>query len=586
MNLIQFLKQVDQSVSRLSKNELGKFIHETARTLPEYQRDMFLGKLNAVGKRKPEEPVSPPISDFGTEALRQKIAQLEQDLTQIEDGQLCPVGFLNEEYDDWYNSSADEFLFEDPENVTDILSEACRLIHQCVDQELYPEGFHLFTQLAKLTITINGDYEEYCDPEMPFYDFIDAVHLDICQKDLVLDGLYLAYQAVPMPNRPEVLFAIIQDACCRDISLEALMQKGEIDLPEWDTFLTQWIEYLGRQNNSLSKKLLSEAAILQDSPEQFLESARKFADLHPEMYEQYLRQGLNGQEDKKMLATGQEALRVISPQFTIRSHAALLTATYALRLNKRETAENCWLEAFRSDTNEVNYLRLRLESLDFSLYQEETSRIICAAHKTMETPYAFVPDNSGKNRITSNTYYGLVFFSGNFRQVIQEAMSAKDALGWSSTFMKYGFALFLPYLYSGDSLESGCRAMCKSAAKHSNFHSKSYRAGLSRPTEPDDGQLFWQCFFRWKKTVSISPEEAEQIIQKFQDMITMRVKGIMESNQRNYYGECAAFIAALGEVKESRGERNGKARLMEYYKTMYSRRRAFHEELRKFGMGK
>ena len=36
-------------------------------------------------------------------------------------------------------------------------------------------------------------------------------------------------------------------------------------------------------------------------------------------------------------------------------------------------------------------------------------------------------------------------------------------------------------------------------------------------------------------------------------MITMRVKGIMESNRRNYYGECAAFIAALGEVKESRG---------------------------------
>ena len=97
MNLIQFLKQVDQSVSRLSKNELGAFIHETARTLPEYQRDMFLGKLNAMGKRKPEELSASPISDFGTEALRQKITQLEQELTQIEDGQLCPVGYLNEE---------------------------------------------------------------------------------------------------------------------------------------------------------------------------------------------------------------------------------------------------------------------------------------------------------------------------------------------------------------------------------------------------------------------------------------------------------------------------------------------------------
>ena len=66
----------------------------------------------------------------------------------------------------------------------------------------------------------------------------------------------------------------------------------------------------------------------------------------------------------------------------------------------------------------------------------------------------------------------------------------------------------------------------------------------------------------------------------------MRAKGFTESNRRNYYGEYAAFIAALGETKESRGEWNGKAKLMEYYKTMYSRRRAFHEELRKFGMRK
>lgn len=58
----------------------------------------------------------------------------------------------------------------------------------------------------------------------------------------------------------------------------------------------------------------------------------------------------------------------------------------------------------------------------------------------------------------------------------------------------------------------------------------------------------------------------------------------MENNRRNYYNECAAFIAALGEVKESLGERNGKSMLMNEYKTAYPRRRSFHEELRRFGM--
>lgn len=58
----------------------------------------------------------------------------------------------------------------------------------------------------------------------------------------------------------------------------------------------------------------------------------------------------------------------------------------------------------------------------------------------------------------------------------------------------------------------------------------------------------------------------------------------MEHNRRNYYGECAAFVAALGEVEESRGEPGAKKRIMEEYRSAYSRRTAFHQELRAFGM--
>ena len=58
----------------------------------------------------------------------------------------------------------------------------------------------------------------------------------------------------------------------------------------------------------------------------------------------------------------------------------------------------------------------------------------------------------------------------------------------------------------------------------------------------------------------------------------------MDANRRTYYGECAAFIAALGEVKESRGLNRAKMQIMEQYKKEYSRKRAFHQELRYYGM--
>ena len=43
--------------------------------------------------------------------------ELKEKLSKIEDWEMCLIGELNEEYDDWYNSSAPEFLFEDPEHI-------------------------------------------------------------------------------------------------------------------------------------------------------------------------------------------------------------------------------------------------------------------------------------------------------------------------------------------------------------------------------------------------------------------------------------------------------------------------------------
>lgn len=75
-----------------------------------------------------------------------------------------------------------------------------------------------------------------------------------------------------------------------------------------------------------------------------------------------------------------------------------------------------------------------------------------------------------------------------------------------------------------------------------------------------------------------------QALRRLEQMVELRVKSIMDGSKRGYYGECAAFIAALGEVKESRGEEGCKQRLMRYYQERYSRRWAFRNELRAFGL--
>ena len=44
------------------------------------------------------------------------------------------------------------------------------------------------------------------------------------------------------------------------------------------------------------------------------------------------------------------------------------------------------------------------------------------------------------------------------------------------------------------------------------------------------------------------------------------------------------LMSALGEARESMGEQGGKQRVMEQYRAQYSRRSAFHQELRNYGM--
>jgi len=126
--------------------------------------------------------------------------------------------------------------------------------------------------------------------------------------------------------------------------------------------------------------------------------------------------------------------------------------------------------------------------------------------------------------------------------------------------------------------------MCRKYVSSIAFKVGEYLQGTGRETALNDQMFFWECFRKWREHVVISEGEVQDIIARLEKWIQLRVERIMEKNHRRYYGECAAFIAALGEVKESRGVPLGKENTMRQYREAYSRRSAFHVELRAYGM--
>lgn len=163
-------------------------------------------------------------------------------------------------------------------------------------------------------------------------------------------------------------------------------------------------------------------------------------------------------------------------------------------------------------------------------------------------------------------------------------MSQKEGIGWSSTFMKEGIALLLMLTDMGNTERPGMKEMRNKAIEACSFEASAYCQGTDIVCPDSNEELFSDCFRAWRERLHLPQDQCGKWLNKIKNWVSLRVDAIMDANRRNYYGECAAFIAALGEVLESRGTPDVKQALMLQYKLNYSRRRAFHEALREYGM--
>ncbi|MCI9441122.1 MAG: hypothetical protein HFH15_07810 [Ruminococcus sp.] len=583
LNLPKFLKEVDHISGLMSKEEIAGFVHDIARILPEAMRENFLDRLKGMSEK--QEICIEKEDTAKDKQVLQEFQSVKEKLESIEKWEMGLVGSLNEEYDDWYCNDSEEFLYEDPEGVLDIIENACSLVHQCIDTANYHEAFELAEILVGLKVMVGGEYQDYSDEPMSIQDFGYYHISDVDYRQLVVDAMYAAYCVSEGSERPDAVYIMLENSGIHDITMEMVMQNGG-ELPETDEFLKLWIAYLGKITSNRAQKLLQEAVELCNDTEQLLENARDYHVEHPGLYEQYLLNIQGQEDDRKLYEIGREALEAIACKYVVRSRIALMMSEAALRLDREEEAEKCWVEAFRSDTSVANYLRLLMECKEFSSVKEEVKRIYQGMYAQIEkNQYAYNPKGElQENKVGAAEVYMLAFFGGELQYVKEHAMGIGKTLGWSSTFMKCGLAAFLLLLLENEELQPGCREMCRKVVSSVGFEKEDYEHGISRHLSESSQEWFWKCFCHWKHTLSISEEEKLQYLEWVETLVTKRLLGIMEGNYRKYYGECAGYIAALGEVRESRGEIGGKQSVMAEYKVMYSRRSAFHNELRAFGM--
>lgn len=582
MNLTNFLKQTDALTAQYTTEQLIAFIHDIGRIYPEHRREDFLEMLQSVGNKAGEVLNKNEAKNIDFDEM---YSHIRESLKSIDSQEVTITGILNEEYDDWYDDSGEEFYYEDNCGITDMLEEACGFVHTCMDIEKYKEGYEVGNQMFAMKILCDN---EYGDEEFSLGDMVYHGLLNCDLRQVILDTLYCAYHTVTSDKRPEVLYGVIVNARKDEITLEAIMQHGDEELPELEDFMPHWITYLGDRTGHDADRLILEAVGLLNDISQEIRYAEKYAAVHPGLY-------LNILENEKyattndMVSIGMKAVETIPKKYIMRSRAALKTAEHVAAAGAEPSLlGQCYFAAFESDTSALNYLRALLNGCENENKREQLKKIIMKS-SVHESGDSFIYERRyshferEENRPDGNMVLLLRFLDGQFVDVLDKGLSRTKALGWTGTFMKQGISLYLLYLHEGQWNGKGIDAMSETAKSAMKFSAEEYRKGIYGLEGIGENALFCQLFLEWKSMVKMESDIRNRAIKRISTLLEKRTEGIMEANRRNYYGECAAYIAALGEVRESMGEIGAKQRLMTSYKDKYTRRSSFREAMRNYG---
>ncbi len=600
MNLREFTEAVDRETKEMSREELWLLVHSLVRKMPEEAREEFLDLIRRTRKKETDSKQAYDMNVLARERdkrdIHELLTRLEEQFHEIEESTLALQAEGYEDYSSGYWDSDWVYEYEDPEGIGEIFEKADNLIQHCVNDGFYEEAVKLF-DLAVGT-------EVYADNggDGVFLSLKDMVGEHLASVDcerLIANGLYAVYQNTEPDQRAQKLYDYLNCTFFRGTQVEAILSVGQEELEGQEMFWKSWIQLLTDKPGDTVGKYLEEAVLFHCTEEEMIEAAHKAVSLHPGLYLAVVKK-LVENDGACALDTGRTALREINVKYKIRGSIALMAADAALKKGDRKMAEQYWLEAFRSDTTAVNYLRIAAECDEPERYRDE---LLQAIHSCQ----AFRSDSDRENRDYGNRFesYGeisrnfmddeerflLCFLSGDFDAAMEKCADVREGLGWTGHVVKCGIPLFLLLLLQSGTLPAGCREQLRTLVSEMGFQKKDYERGLykeSESQEKSDGyenlDSLEKAFSKWKARQVVSADQAEKYLAQLNRLIHMRVEAIVSGQHRGHYGNVAALAAALGEVRESRGELFAKSRILLDYKAEFPRHSSFHAKLRAYGM--
>lgn len=299
-------------------------------------------------------------------------------------------------------------------------------------------------------------------------------------------------------------------------------------------------------------------------------------------YYEEAEQFFQDEEWDRLREEGMEALRRMKRNMKIRDKAARMTAAAATHTGDSKTAAEALKEAFCSKPTAANYFRIltcgdgcgrddmkSVLELAERVQREQRQQDNGAAGQRARY-YWREPKETDVYCQTEQDRLGIRFLDGDCHTIWQECRKTKNTLGWTGKFISEGVPMLLAVLCENDFEGRAMQAMF-SDIKHFIGYEKEY-------DEPE----FTERFLQWKKQTVIPEDGKKEILTYLTKTIDARVEAIVGGGHRVSYCKAARLGAALGEVEESMGKRNGKEERVSKYLAEFPRYRAFKQEIKAY----
>ena len=547
MNYNKFIKAVDEKLVTMSEREKEKWIHNLARTIKENKRSIFLDSLNGE-------------NNYGD--IIHDVKEIQDWCKKIQDGDIYFDCSYSEQYGENYWSDY-SYEYSDTYEIGEKLTIAFQVAEDLLYQKKYEEAADLYNLLIGMRFqAYDSDAEE--TNELELEELVNEELVSLNLKQIVLNLIYAKYQASEGKERVSSLLTYLKWSISKNIKLEEFFTIGPEEIVGIDVFMKEWITFLKCEDGDLAGRLLFEACILQGDIEKLCNMAREMVQKHPVLYLRACECLINEKREVECEKIGLEAIGLLSEELIIRGKVADLTAKVAKKLGHKEVASECYKVAFYSESTLNHYLRLFEIENYRNITDIDTIKLRVLPKKAF-VDFANVNNQMRINYISQEHKKLLRFFKGDFDYIYEECKKDKTYLGWSNNIKGVIVPLFILFLD---------RNKCFSKAGEKLIEGIKYRLNYL----DDDEKSFLQRFLMWKDKIKITSEQHEKYITWLYSEVDKRTEAVVGGGYRGSYYKAAVLISAFGETMESHGKLGEKENIIEHYKKIHSRKRAFKSE--------